>query len=108
MTRSPGSLVPSGSGQPEPEKQDGKALNCRQEGEANLRAATEVNARIGPCGHGRRRSLRTGEKSAFFRFLLSAIEWSRGPSSSSWNRSSKLISNRGRMDTDRNGQRIKR
>src|SRR5215470_10809830 len=44
MTRSPDSLVPSASGQPDPEKRDDKALNCRQEGEANLRAATEVNA----------------------------------------------------------------
>jgi len=44
MTRSPDSLVPSGSGQSEPEKRDDKALICRQEGEANLRAATEVNA----------------------------------------------------------------
>lgn len=49
-----------------------------------------------------------GEKSAFFRFLPSAIVWPRGLSSSSWNRSSKPISNRGRMDTDRNGQRNKR
>ena len=31
-----------------------------------------------------------------------------GHSSSFWSRSSKLISNLGRMDTDRNGQRIKR
>ncbi len=31
-----------------------------------------------------------------------------GHSSSFWSRSSKLIFNRGRMDTDRNGQRIKR
>ena len=31
-----------------------------------------------------------------------------GRSSSSWSRSSKLISNRGRMDTDRNGQHIRR
>jgi RNA-directed DNA polymerase len=44
MTRSPDSLVPSDSGQPEPEKRDNKALNCWQEGEANLRAATQVNA----------------------------------------------------------------
>ena len=44
MTRSPDSLVPSGSGQPDPEKRDDKALTCWQEGEANLRAATEVNA----------------------------------------------------------------
>src|SRR5438132_9826348 len=43
-TRSPDSLVPSDSGQPEPEKRDDKALTCRGEGEANLRAATEVNA----------------------------------------------------------------
>ena len=49
-----------------------------------------------------------GGKSAFFRFRLSAIVWSRGHSSSSWSRSSKPISNRGRMDTGRNGQRIKR
>jgi hypothetical protein len=44
MTRSPDSLVPSDSGQPEPEKRDDKALTCWQGGEANLRAATEVNA----------------------------------------------------------------
>ena len=44
MTRSPDSPVPSDSGQPEPEKRDDKAFNCWQEGEANLRAATEVNA----------------------------------------------------------------
>src|SRR5713226_1809498 len=39
---------------------------------------------------------------------IPAIAWSREHSSSSWNRSSKPISNRGRMDTDRNGQRRKR
>src|SRR6516225_3219612 len=44
MTRSPDSLVPSASGQPDPEKRDDKARTCWQEGEANLRAATEVNA----------------------------------------------------------------
>jgi hypothetical protein len=37
MTRSPDSLVPSDSGQPESEKRDDKALNCWPEGEANLR-----------------------------------------------------------------------
>src|SRR5437763_16749192 len=44
MTRSPDSLVPSASGQPEPEKRDDKALTSRKGGEANLRAATKVNA----------------------------------------------------------------
>ena len=44
MTRSPDSLVPSTSGQLEVEKRDDKALICWQESEANLRAATEVNA----------------------------------------------------------------
>jgi Reverse transcriptase (RNA-dependent DNA polymerase) len=44
MTRSPNSLVPSGSGRLETETRDDKAFSCRQEGEANLRAATEVNA----------------------------------------------------------------
>ena len=44
MTRSPDSLVPSVAGQPAAEKRDDKAFTCRQEGEANLRAATEVNA----------------------------------------------------------------
>jgi hypothetical protein len=44
MTRSPDSLVPSDSGQPEPEKRDDKALTGREEGEANLQAATAVNA----------------------------------------------------------------
>ena len=43
MTRSPDSQIPSGGGQPPVEKRDDKAFNCRQEGEANLRAATEVN-----------------------------------------------------------------
>ena len=44
MTRSPDSLVPSASGQPDPEKRDDQALTCRKGGEANLRAATQVNA----------------------------------------------------------------
>ena len=44
MTRSPDSLIPSDSGQPELETRDDKALTGWQEGEANLRAATEVNA----------------------------------------------------------------
>jgi hypothetical protein len=44
VTRSPDSLVPSAVGQPAPEKRDDKAFKCRQEGEANLRAATQVNA----------------------------------------------------------------
>src|SRR5947209_18382282 len=44
MTRSPDSLIPFDAGQPAPEKRDDKAFNGRQEGEANLRAATEVNA----------------------------------------------------------------
>jgi RNA-directed DNA polymerase len=44
MTRSPDSLIPSDSGQPELETRDDKALTCWQEGEANSRAATEVNA----------------------------------------------------------------
>src|ERR1700730_7897734 len=44
MTRSPDSLVSSVAGQPAVEKRDDKAFICRQEGEANLRAATQVNA----------------------------------------------------------------
>src|SRR5450755_948336 len=44
MTRSPDSLVSSAAGQPAVEKRDDKAFTCRQGGEANLRAATEVNA----------------------------------------------------------------
>jgi hypothetical protein len=47
-------------------------------------------------------------KSAFFRFLQSVTEWSRGHSSSFWSRSSKPISNRGRTDIVRNGQLMKR
>jgi RNA-directed DNA polymerase len=43
MTRSPDSQIPSGAGQPGTEKRDDKAFDCRQEGEANLRAATQVN-----------------------------------------------------------------
>jgi hypothetical protein len=44
MTRSPDSLIPSGAEQSAREKRDDKAFSCRQEGEANLRAATQVNA----------------------------------------------------------------
>jgi hypothetical protein len=44
MTRSPDSLIPSVAGQLAAEKRDDKAFTCRQEGEVNLRAATEVNA----------------------------------------------------------------
>jgi len=44
MTRSPDSLIPFDAGQPALEKRDDKAFECRQGGEANLRAATEVNA----------------------------------------------------------------
>jgi hypothetical protein len=43
MTRSPDSQIPSGTGQLVTEKRDDKAFDCRQEGEANLRAATRVN-----------------------------------------------------------------
>jgi RNA-directed DNA polymerase len=43
MSRSPDSLIPSAAEQSATEKRDDKAFNCRQEGEANLRAATEVN-----------------------------------------------------------------
>jgi len=43
MTRSPDSQIPSDAGQPVAEKRDDKAFKCRQEGEANLRAATAVN-----------------------------------------------------------------
>ena len=47
MTRSPDSLVPSASGQPDPEKRDDKALTCWQEGEA--KPATDRNtARMEP------------------------------------------------------------
>jgi len=42
MTRSPDSLIPSVAGQPATEKRDDKAFKCRQEGEANLWAATAV------------------------------------------------------------------
>ncbi len=44
MTRSPDSLIPSTSGQPLAEKRGDKAFMSRQEGEANSRAATPVNA----------------------------------------------------------------
>ena len=44
MTRSPDSLVSSVARQLAMEKRDDKAFICRQEGEANLRAATQVNA----------------------------------------------------------------
>jgi hypothetical protein len=44
MTRSPDSLIPSVAEQSAAEKRDDKAFTCRQGGEANLRAATQVNA----------------------------------------------------------------
>jgi len=44
MTRSPDSLIPSVAEQSATEKRDDKAFDCRQEGKANLRAETEVNA----------------------------------------------------------------
>src|SRR5712691_5494988 len=44
MTRSPDSQIPSAAGQPAAEKRDDQTFTSRQEGEANLRAATEVNA----------------------------------------------------------------
>ena len=44
MTRSPDSLIPSDAEQSAAEKRDDKASTCRLGGEANLRAATEVNA----------------------------------------------------------------
>ena len=44
MTRSLDSLIPSAAEQSEVEKRNDKAFKCRQEGEANLRAATQVNA----------------------------------------------------------------
>ena len=43
MTRSPDSLIPSGVEQSTTEKRGDKAFSCRQEGEANLRAATQMN-----------------------------------------------------------------
>jgi hypothetical protein len=46
MTRSPDSLIPFDAGQPAPEKRHDKAFNSRQEGEANLRAATEAYVRF--------------------------------------------------------------
>ena len=49
-----------------------------------------------------------GQRSAFSGFLPSATAWFRERSSSSWNRSSKLISNRGRLAIDRSGQLMKR
>lgn len=44
MTRSPDRLIPSDAEQSAAEKRDDKASTCRLGGEANLRAATEVNA----------------------------------------------------------------
>lgn len=44
MVRSPDSLIPSADGQLSDEKRDDKAIKCRQDGKANTRAATQVNA----------------------------------------------------------------
>jgi hypothetical protein len=45
MTRSPDSLVPSGSGQPEPEKRTTKPSPVRKGGETNVWAATPLQHR---------------------------------------------------------------
>src|SRR5580693_2223838 len=60
------------------------------------------------CRPGGRKSRRMAARSASFRFLRSATGWRRVRSSSYWNRSSRRTSNRGRSDTDRNGQLMKR
>ena len=44
MTRSPDSPIPSAGGQLPVEKRDDEASECRQGGEENPRAATQVNA----------------------------------------------------------------
>jgi RNA-directed DNA polymerase len=44
MNRSPDSLIPSAGGQPPAGKRDDKASSCRQGGEANPRAARNMNA----------------------------------------------------------------
>ncbi len=44
MTRSPDSLIPSAEEQSSVEKWDDKASDCQEGGEANARAATQVNA----------------------------------------------------------------
>jgi len=44
MARSPDSQVPSDAGQPAAEKRDDKVFTCPQEGKANPRAATPLNA----------------------------------------------------------------
>ena len=51
MTRSPNSLVPSASGQPETETRDDKALSCRQEGEANLYMRCRLYQMVGRVSH---------------------------------------------------------
>src|SRR6516164_2618922 len=49
-----------------------------------------------------------GTKVRVLSIPLSEIGWSRGPSSSSWSRFSKLTSNRDHTDTDRSGPLMKR
>ena len=44
MTRSPDSLIPLAEEQSSVEKWDDKASDCQEGGEANARAATQVNA----------------------------------------------------------------
>ena len=51
---------------------------------------------------------RRGQRSASWAYPPSATAWSRELSSSSWNRSSRLTSNRGRLATGRSGQLMKR
>jgi len=47
-------------------------------------------------------------RSASCRYRLSATAWSRVRSSSSWSRSLRRTSNRGRMDIDQSGQHMER
>jgi hypothetical protein len=66
-----------------------------------------VGRSYAPLPAGSRKSRRTPARSASSRFLRSATGWRRVRSSSYWNRSSRRTSNRGRSDTDRNGQLMK-
>ena len=67
-----------------------------------------VGRSYAPLPARRQESRRMAARSASFRFLRSATGWRRVRSSSYWNRSSRQTSNRGRSDTDRNGQLMKR
>src|SRR5439155_648822 len=66
------------------------------------------HAPIGHCGIGASKFPKRAGRSACWGFRRFETEWCKGRSNSSWSRSSRRTSTRGRSGTDRSGQRSRR